>query len=80
MQAKHLGCYTYGDSTVRAIGGTDDGIRGRADRGDMAEVSLDVTVMEQGSASVLPTPSAVEETVPMEVSRQEGPAMPGSDA
>jgi hypothetical protein len=69
MQAKQLGCYANGDSMVQDIGGIDDSIWGRVDRGDMAEVSLDITMTKQGSASVLPTPSSTEETVRMEVSR-----------
>jgi hypothetical protein len=46
---------------------------------DMAEVSLEVMVMEQGPASALLTPSVARETVPIGVSQQQGPAAPGSD-
>jgi hypothetical protein len=46
---------------------------------DTTKVSLEVMVMEQGPTSVLPAPSTARETVPMEVSRQEVPAAPGSD-
>jgi hypothetical protein len=45
---------------------------------DTAEVSLEVMVIEQGPASALPTPSAIGETVPMEVSWWEGLAAPRS--
>jgi hypothetical protein len=38
-------------------------------KGDMAEVSLEVMVMEQGPTSALPTSSATEETIHVEVSR-----------
>jgi hypothetical protein len=47
-------------------------------KGDMAEVSLEVMVMEQGPMSMLSTPSATRETVRMEVSRREGAAALGS--
>jgi hypothetical protein len=45
----------------------------------MTEVSLEVMVMEQRPASMLTTPSAAGETVPMEVLWQEGPTVPESD-
>jgi lipid-binding SYLF domain-containing protein len=47
-------------------------------KGDMAEVSVEVIVMEQGPVSALSTPFATVEIVSVEVSQQEGPAVPGS--
>jgi hypothetical protein len=44
-------------------------------KGDMAEVSLEVMVMEQGPTLALSTPSATVEIVSVEVSQQEGPAV-----
>jgi hypothetical protein len=48
-------------------------------KGDMAKVSLEVMVTEQGPASALPIPSTVRETVLVEASWQEGPAVPMSN-
>lgn len=50
----------------------------RRTEGDTVEVSPAATLMEQGPVSVLLTPLAAEEAIPMEVSRQEGLTMLGA--